>query len=538
MVRLVAVILLVAFSQAWAAGCATGTSCWADLTGTGTGAKDGSNSSNLCAGASDADCLAGAGDTVYMCGTGTTLSLPSRSGDATGDIHYEFETCGGVIDGAASTSSSGIQLSAIDYITVSGGTMRNAAGVTTGTPVGFRIQNGSSFITIRDWIISNTGYDQAGKTPFDIYLHVSATGGNSEDIDVNNITHDGEADHCFKVFYQTQGETSIVDGVRYADSHCPGSQDQTGFIITYTDNSDMLAGRRTLGMDIDGVYFSNTEAGAINPRGARGTGADQSYIRNNTLVNIGNPTATLTNAIQTHFNTDLIIEYNTIDGVLGSDPGDGAGIIVDWDETSNDYLSDGLIIRGNFCKNTVKADDGKCISVWKGTDTQIYGNVATDCSIGIKVSNAESTGTVIYNNSIADCDVPYALGSGSAPATTVRNNIFVSRGVNAVEVHSTATTPTLSHNIYYGNSGTTIDKNGTPIAVDADSSEVDPQWIGGPEPSAPHEFKLKSGSPARRDGVAVGALVDYRGCVHGKPVPNIGAFEVCSGDMATTRTAR
>jgi hypothetical protein len=51
-----------------------------------------------------------------------------------------------------------------------------------------------------------------------------------------------------------------------------------------------------------------------------------------------------------------------------------------------------------------------------------------------------------------------------------------------------------------------------------------------------HGFRLTASSPLRHAGTRVGDYSDYRGCAFRTP-PSIGAFEVCSGDAATARTA-
>lgn len=111
-------------------------------------------------------------------------------------------------------------------------------------------------------------------------------------------------------------------------------------------------------------------------------------VRNNVLTNCGiNDSYLLTNNIQTGGCQDLVIEDNVIDTPRNGSAatGDGAGIILDWDDGYYEY-SERLTVRRNIITDA-QDGNGVGISNWAARDSLIYNNLAEGCISGVGLAD-------------------------------------------------------------------------------------------------------------------------------------------------------
>lgn len=97
--RRTALVLVACFAALWLQYARlTPTRYYIDLTGVGSGAKNGNNAANQCAGLDDADCAEAPGGVYYLCNTapaGTDIDVPASGTDALNRIDYDGSCPGG-----------------------------------------------------------------------------------------------------------------------------------------------------------------------------------------------------------------------------------------------------------------------------------------------------------------------------------------------------------------------------------------------------------------------------------------------------------
>ena len=273
-------------------------------------------------------------------------------------------------------------------------------------------------------------------------------------------------------------------------------------------------------IDIDSNYMHTIGEYWVRIRpGTREGGAN--YIRRNECYNAGSLDVEHINAFQLSWTRDLIVEDNYLDGVETA-VSDGCGIIIDWGYTSNDHLSDNVTVRRNRITGCLASMPGKGISIWKGTNCNIYNNLCWNNGINYKIGNSECTGNAYYNNvGYAATSYNVQIGAGSA-ASTWKNNIFHTAPYG-MYIAADAVMPTEENNCFYNHS--TTDKylvdtgNQTPHATDilANPKMVNP---------VDNKYKLRKGSPCINAGVDVGLTKDYdKRPVPHNGTPDIGAYE-------------
>lgn len=225
------------------------------------------------------------------------------------------------------------------------------------------------------------------------------------------------------------------------------------------------AGSSPAGFDINGNYFLNIAgAGAIATNsGLVNSATVQSYVRNNTCVNIGTPTTPHTNVFQLQWCISVIIERNYTKNVYTSIP-DGDAIEVDWAWTDASHKSNNCIVRYNKGTGIKAGGVTSSVQVVQATNTQVYGNIADDCSVGFSNTHSGSSGNVFWNNTANNCVSGGNLDDGGtgdpSGATIWYNNVFVNCSGQGFRVTNGSTNPTETYNVFW-NCAVNINSTGT-----------------------------------------------------------------------------
>lgn len=348
---------------------------------------------------------------------------------------------------------------------------------------------------------------QLAQTTSDIY-----------NVDITNCT-----------FSNATGATVNQEGIRVAQTgtntvynfnvtSCTFNAVRWGIRFYYAWTADAEPATQIYDIDINGCTFTSMNGNAVTFHGGTGTTAT-SYIRNCTLTTIGTAAIDYTNALQLSYCKNLIVEYNTIDGV-DADPahGDGDGIIIDYGHSLNTFISDGVIVRNNRITNCDKTGAAG-VSIYKGMNCQIYNNYLYGNTNGINHSSSESTGNVFYNNTVINNSARGASIAASAPAGTWRNNIFAGNGTYGM--YESATNPVESYNLFYNN--TTAAVSG--FSADATDLTSNPLLTG---------LEIGYSSPCKNAGATlVSVTSDIRGMFRPRgSAYDIGAYEL-SGKKST-----
>lgn len=251
-----------------------------------------------------------------------------------------------------------------------------------------------------------------------------------------------------------------------------------------------------------------------------------SYIRRNTITDTGSMTvgtdpeySGYTNALQIQHCDGLVIEYNTIHGVLSGETGpvDGHGICIDWGAASNLYPSQNCIIRNNDISDCLHAG----INAFKSTSGQYYNNYIHDCTnYGVLVDAAINTGNLWYNNTIVNNAVHgFRIGSSTelVPAQTLRNNI-ITGSVIGLRVRSDETFPDEDYNSFYNNTYNYRDSDNVDHSLNTHDITGNPLLTG---------YVLGTTSPCINTGVTLADVTtDIRGVTRPKGTGyDIGAYE-------------
>ena len=252
-----------------------------------------------------------------------------------------------------------------------------------------------------------------------------------------------------------------------------------------------------------------------------------SYIRRNTITDTGSMTvgtdpeySGYTNALQIQHCDGLVIEYNTIHGVLSGEAGgltDGHGICIDFGAASNLYPSQNCVIRNNDISDCLHAG----INAFKSTSCQYYNNYIHDCTnYGVLVDSAINTGNLWYNNTIVNNAVHgFRIGSSTelVPAQTLRNNI-ITGSVIGLRVRSDETFPNEDYNSFYNNTYNYRDSDNVDHSLNTHDITGNPLLTG---------YVLGATSPCINTGTTLAAVTaDIRGVSRPQGSEyDIGAYE-------------
>lgn len=171
-------------------------------------------------------------------------------------------------------------------------------------------------------------------------------------------------------------------------------------------------------------------------------------------------------------------------------------------------------------------------------NSYIIGNIVRAFgTYGLTTGSATPTGVTVTvaNNTIdgygSDLSVSRCLNLAGAGSSVVNasNNISANCKFGFVSAGGTGT-KTLTTNADFGN---TTRYSG----FASGSTNANPLWVGGQYPTTYSGYRLSSGSTIRRAGTElnIGNVQDYGNRAFQHP-PSIGAWEVTSGDSASSRT--
>jgi hypothetical protein len=277
--------------------------------------------------------------------------------------------------------------------------------------------------------------------------------------------------------------------------HVNADQITNSYNISYGNNRTNYAG--------EGYGFASTwcDKGVWtdNIGNTNRTKAIEIYTDNLRLLTSATSGATIRRNSFQHNPTEVIVFRATIDVNNGS-PGTPAWVGV--------VVADNIVVGGT---NGIDIADGVVATVANNTIIDpLYES-------GILLENGANNVTVINNLiKMTSGAALYGLwaSNGSGTANVYKNNLF---WVGAVTVN-------LAH------INTTNYTAGTITGLDAGAVVSNPLLLS--------TYRTGANSPARRAGTAWGGCSDYRGRACYPDHPDIGAYQMSSGDQANTRSAR
>ena len=190
-----------------------------------------------------------------------------------------------------------------------------------------------------------------------------------------------------------------------------------------------------------------------------------------------------TNAIQTHAAKNLYIINNTVTEV-GSNSGDGHGIILDYANDSGLYICDSVIVYKNVVSGCTRGSSGSTsgINNFKGKNCLIAYNVCFKNQAGIKAESSNSENNKYVNNVLDDNIYGFYNGC-NAPNNLIENNIITNNSnlgirCQSVERHD--------YNCFYNNL-----KNYSGGQPGLNDLNMNPNFID----AFKRNYHLKKGSP-------------------------------------------
>jgi len=271
-------------------------------------------------------------------------------------------------------------------------------------------------------------------------------------------------------------------------------------------------------------------------------GLDYNEISGNTITTLGTQ-GTFTNILQLHFVRDMVIENNSIEGPHLTSNCDGCAIIIDWmwgEPDYTDYISRDVIIRNNIIYNgTSTGCDGKGISVYRGTDVEIYNNIVYDSDIGIRVASGDTYITEnisIFNNTIYNTAVTGISINSDVENVEIKNNIISTSAGDGIDDNSgNVGDEDEQYNLIYdsvsNNCEGTFGSRTNNTCGSNDVEDEDPLFV-----SVTTDFSLYTGSPAIDAGTSLISLftTDIDGTT--RPVNSVwdmGAYEGVGTEQPT-----
>lgn len=364
------------------------------------------------------------------------------------------------------------------------------------------------------------------------------------------------------------------DGITIAVQTGPGSAHTYGLFVSAATYTEFVNGE---------IYFAGDETtlgAAYNAYCAQLRSAtlfEDNYVHNCTYgTHLFSTTAGHATIVQDNIYENMIVgDYEDSDcmAVNGSASYDWTGAIIQRNECSG-YRDDGIDLSNadnvQVLDNTIHGpiddagENSSCIKIgFDGSDGNIarrnycydiaststsrnYGMVATGPNTAIVESNifvggytcfdvaqrnaAGGIGNVFRNNTCSGFSVYGIQVYAGATSTVMYNNIF-DGATNDIVVASTLTA-TGANNLRVN--GTTSVAGTYTQTGDIDG---DPGFIGGTSPTTAAGFRLSASSALRRAGTElnIGNVQDIGNRAFSHP-PSIGAWEVTSGDSASSRT--
>lgn len=169
-----------------------------------------------------------------------------------------------------------------------------------------------------------------------------------------------------------------------------------------------------------------------------------------------------------------------------------------------------------------------------GANVTLRSNVISDTTAACISSGSNATTVTAYNNTLHNCGVSGITFGAATNTRTLTNNTITGVSTRGINKGTSGTTET--YNNIFGPT-TPVLSNGTQTSAHSSDLAVPPDFVGGSSPSSASGFRLSSSSALRRAGsdLGIGNIQDYGNRAFSHP-PSIGAYEVTSGDISSSRT--
>lgn len=533
--RLAFLLCLLAAPQSW------GATKWVDITGTGTGAANGADVDNLCAGTADADCAVSAGDTQVWCGTSgalASITVPT-AGASNNHITYDLRCSGGTP--ADWTSSGGAANAGIllnkDWTILRGGRVTNPGGRALQLNCSnCRVVEGA-FFGSQDNIFITTpqsksniyiGYVRSyGATRYGLTANTNSTSANSivdvtleyNDISDNTNTNayfkcDIAASNCnfkrwtvqFNSFNRSATNVGFVlqDCYKVGAVDCGDIQTNTGadfedMIICDNEANDNAVG----GFAIYGVVPST------------GTWGKNKICRNTADRNAG-----------------VIGGFDWFNStyfeVFDNSASDNSTATIDGNAFLNDYGNNHIRIYRNKCFRNAGLsgvkNSGACLMILRGENVEAWDMIGSGNRLALYFSGGSFTEsgidikhfTVVGNTEVG----AYFDASQAANSTTIQNSALAGDGTG-IHVEAAGGINVEDYNVIAFDTRSAF--NGVGWVDGEHTTTRAPRLVGGEAPTTVAGFAPSATSPMPGAGADLGDLSDF----HGDPfhaVRDIGAI--------------
>lgn len=535
--KLLAVCFLLFALPAW------GATKFIDLSGTGTGAANGNDVSNQCAGVGDADCIGAnlpAGSTAYLCNAATATVVNPVAGSAGNVTTYDC-SCPGGTAGSISVSSGIAWNHNKAYTDVRNCTL-TSAGITTSdrgvaiganntnvtnntiTGTGRSIELGTAAARNNITISGNT-ITGSELNPI-VWSYACGSAFDLDDITItgNRLIDNGRAvskPNGITLQYTANTAGCAMHRIAITDNYIEG---QGGNAITVdhaidaVTNEDITVTGNECGPGNDGCI-------AIHSFGSSTSNYGKNIIANNIIRG----TLGDTGGINVFYNQYLDIYGNTCED-LSTDNIDGNCILIDHE---NDYVrvfrnwGDGML--GDAGAN----NSGVGLMILDSTNVHAFANIFRNVKNCFWFSGETTeSGNLVENNS---CYSATLYGARVQAATdlnslTFRNNVLsgVATGISA---EAGGNNQSFSYNLI--DATTNYDLNS--VFTTSNDVLVAPQFVGGANPTTPEGFQPFATSPLCGAGYPSPAKYDYTNKRLGNP-PNIGAYGTCTAGRTSYST--
>lgn len=529
-------------AQAW------GATKWIDVSGVGTGAANGSDVNNQCAGVGDADCIGAnlpAGSTAYLCGTLTGAGLTAPVAGSSGNVTtYDGSCPGGTPASITATSGTAAWLANKAYTNNKNMTLAysgskplqiNADDVTVEDNVLTLGQDGITLTTPQTRArITVRGNTITGHSRYPITMNYTGASTNSYtdlsilDNHIEGNTNSGifiqcgvAATTCSITRLTIDGNTIIGSGnTQLVVQDCYDGVDTTG---TCADPQSYTLARFTDVTVTDNVVTGSTAGGGISIYGCTSsTSAHGKCViaRNTVTDNIG-PIGCV-DVFNSRWMTveDNYCARNTTATI------DANGVLVD-------YGNKNVIVRRNQVYDSVGlagADNsGVGVMVIRGEDVLVENNIGSGNKTGLFFSGGSFTeSNIVARHNTLTNNASYGAyfdNTQEGSSTTLTNNALSGPGT-CIYAEASGAANTENYNAL----GCATRKNYNSVAWSDGANSITPTdlgLVGGGDPESAEGFCLKSTSALLAAGTYIGAwATGYAGHDLGKP-PAIGARGLC-----------
>jgi hypothetical protein len=546
-----ALFLLLFANSVWAA------EYFIDISGAGTGSKNGANVSNQCAGMADADCAESGGNTYYICNvgaSGTDIDVPAE-GSSGSPIVYDFSCPGGTPE---SLTSGRVVGTGFDYWEVRSATINGSDSgqsaiacfvceTSKGGSCSSREGTCAGFKAVGNTIIN------AGKHGIEIGTVSNQTSyGQTTGVEItgNRVTNPAAAGISMNanMVSPDEGENTVIganagslnlwgiytspraynysNGASWvtAGFTCAGgSLTQYKVTLGGGDLTDIGANEVVTQVIVSGVatgHYATQSAAACNPGSGLGL---RRFCQDGSVLHVcgtelNPPTDNDVVIVTSDYGPVTIGRGDNVSGTLNAGgTQDGVGIGSDIGaknvtiERAYSHENEGRGVEFNMCSTGCVARSN--IAQNNGT----YGFLANN------LANATDVVSWYNNVSFGNGSEPFRISNAASAATQAYNNIAIGTGSqNCVNV---AVGGGEGGNHYLNCTATYF-----PTAITGN-----PQFNSGVSLDAADDF-IPLNSALKRAGTFVGTYQDLNDCAFATP-PSIGAFEMeCAKRTVFSRT--